>query len=63
MKEPIKYLKVRTGATLHLLSIAAKCHYVRRATGGRRKLTTVRKRKERVCDECQRQQRLARKKK
>lgn len=64
MKKPkvIDYWRVRASKTLHLNEVMGRCHYWRRATGTSHP-TTIRRRVDRVCDECQRQKRLLRKKK
>lgn len=53
MKEVIRYIRVGTSIVLHKKLVSSMCHYVARSAKPLSE-TTIRKRDERVCDECQR---------
>ena len=63
VKQVINYLRIRNSSTLHKMAVAMKCHYVLRSNfneTGRE--TTVKKRTDHVCDECQRLEKLMKQK-
>lgn len=57
-----KYIQIRASRTLHLLEVAPLCHYLKRSKH-KFKLTDLKRKTQSICDECQRQKRLERKKK
>lgn len=57
------FLRIRNSDVLHKISVAGKCHYVLRSTFNETgKITTIKKRTDRICDECQRLEKLAKQK-
>lgn len=61
-KQLFYYWRVRASKILHLDPVTHLCHYYRRrATPATR--TTLKLRTDHVCDECQRQKRILRRKK